>query len=207
VSGLWDEEPFLVAAYAFGPVLESRADIPVVQLAFVLNLPTEELSWCVQPQSCVGLPHLLEIDKAPVEWYWRPAVWPVTNHLIQRPLRIWSLDGTDTAALDALDRSEAEQQRLPEPTAEQQREQAAVELAASLTHLRQVEAAFWERDWRSAHRGYGIHPENHLWDAVHGYLDLQDAVAASCPGADSYHSIEPQPGQCAQRQAAPRPGN
>jgi len=30
VSGLWDEEPCLVAAYAFGSVLDSRADVPVV---------------------------------------------------------------------------------------------------------------------------------------------------------------------------------
>ena len=174
-SGLWDEEPFLVAAYAFGSVLESRADVPVVQMAFVLNLPAEELTWGTQPQSCVGLPHLLEIDKAPVEWYWRPSAWPVSNHLIRRPLRVWSLDGPDTAALDALDRGEADHLRLSAPTTEQQYEQARIELAASMAHLRQVEAGFWERDWRSAHRGQEIYPENHLWDAVHGYLDLLDA--------------------------------
>jgi hypothetical protein len=42
-SGLWDEEPFLLAAYAFGPVLESVGDVDVIDLAFVLNLPAEEL--------------------------------------------------------------------------------------------------------------------------------------------------------------------
>src|SRR5258705_298229 len=72
-SGLWDDEPSLVGAYAFGAVLEPRTDVPVVQIAFLLNLPADELTWCAQPQSCTGLPHLLEIDKAPVEWYWRPA--------------------------------------------------------------------------------------------------------------------------------------
>jgi hypothetical protein len=175
-SGLWDDEPFLVGAYAFGHVLESRADVRTVQIAFVLNLPADELTWCAQPQSCIGLPHLLEIDKAPVEWYWRPVVWPVANHLIHRPLRVWSLDGPDTIALDALERGEAEDLRMPAPTAAQQHEQLTAELAASLAHLRRVEADFWERDWRSAHRGSGVYPERHLWDAVHGYLELLGAI-------------------------------
>jgi hypothetical protein len=173
---LWDDEPFLIGAYAFGAVLEPRTDVPVVQMAFVLNLPADELTWCARPQSCAGLPHLLEIDKAPVEWYWRPAVWPVTNHIIERPLRVWSLDGPDTTALDALERGEAEDLRMPAPTAAQRHEQLTAELAASLAHLRRVEAGFWERDWRSAHRGSGVYPESHLWDAVHGYLDLLGAT-------------------------------
>jgi hypothetical protein len=175
-SGLWDDEPVLISAYAFGAVLEYRTDMPVVQIAFVLNLPADELTWCAQPQSCTGLPHLLEIDKAPVEWYWRPSVWPVANHLIHRPLRVWSLDGPDTTVLDALERGEAEDLRMPAPTAAQLHEQLTAELAASLAHLRRIEAGFWERDWRSAHHGSGVHPEDHLWDAVRGYLDLLGAT-------------------------------
>jgi len=87
---------------------------------------------------------------------------------------VWSLDGPDNAALDALEHGEAE--RLPAPTVEQERKQLSVELDASLAHLRRVEAGFWERDWRSAHKGSGIHLENHLWDAVHGYLNLLAAA-------------------------------
>lgn len=174
-SGLWDDEPLLVGAYAFGAVLDDPADLAVVQVAFVLDLPADELTWCAQPQSCAGLPALLEIDKTPVEWYWRPALWLVSNHLIDRPLRIWSLDGPDTTALDALEHGDAEPLRLPAPTAADARAQLAVELAASLAHLRRTEAGYWERDWRRAHRGSGIYPENHLWDAVHGYLDLLTA--------------------------------
>jgi len=183
-SGLW-EEPFLIAAYAFGAVLDSRADVPVVRTAFVLTLPAEELTWCARPQSCVGLPHLLEIDKAPVDWYLRPSVWPVANHVIRRPLRVWSLDGgPDLAALDALSRGEADGLRVPEPAPADLWEQLTAELAASRTHLRAVEASYWERDWRSANRGLGVHPEHHLWDAVHGYLDLLDATSAARPGHD-----------------------
>jgi hypothetical protein len=174
-SGLWDDEPFLVGAYAFGAVLGARTDLEAVQVAFVLNLPPDELTWCAQPQSCVGLPHLLEIDKAPVEWYWRSALWPVSNHLIDRPLRIWSIDGPDTIAMDALERADAEPFRLPAFTEAEVGEQLMEETAASLAHLQRVEAGYWERDWRTTHRGSGVYPENHLWDAVHGYLDLLTA--------------------------------
>jgi hypothetical protein len=174
-SGLWDDEPFLVGAYAFGAVLDVRTDVEAAQVAFVLDLPPDELTWGAQPQSVVSLPHLLEIDKAPVEWYWRPAVWPVSNHLIDRPLRIWSIDGPDTVALDALERGDAEPLRLPASSEAEFREQLREESAASLAHLQRVEVGYWERDWRNTHRGSGVYPENHLWDAIHGYLDLLNA--------------------------------
>lgn len=186
VSRLWDEEPVLVGAYAFGQVLEPVAEVPVVQVAFVLNLAPDELTWCARPPSCAGLPHLLEVDKAPVDWYWRPSVWPVANHVIRRPLRMWSVDGIDTSALEALQRGTADELRLPAPAAAALREQLAAELAASLAHLRRVEAGFWEHQWRGAHRGSGTYPEHHLWDAVRGYLDLLEAT-----GADN-HSNAPE---------------
>jgi hypothetical protein len=178
-------KPFLIAAYAFGAVLDSRADLPVVQMAFVLTLPAEELTWCAQPQSCVGLPQVLETDKAPVEWHLRPSAWPVANHAIRRPLRVWSLDaGPDAAALDAPARGQADGLRLPATSQADPWEQLAAELAASRTHLRAVQASYWLRDWRTANRGLGVHPEHHLWDAVHGYLDLLEATGAARPHLD-----------------------
>jgi hypothetical protein len=161
-AGLWEDEPFLLGAYAFGAALDAPSDVEVVQVAFVLNLPPDELPGCVTPQSCVGLPHLLDIDTAPVDWYMRPALWPVANHVIQRPLRIWSLDGSDVAALDALEHCGGETLRLPAPSDAEAREQLAVELEASLAHLRRVEARYWDHRWRNAHRGPGTYPENHL---------------------------------------------
>jgi hypothetical protein len=179
VSGRWDEAPPLVGVYAFGDVLDGPEQVDVVQVALVLNHPAEELTWCARPTSCSGLPHLLELEKAPVDWYWRPAAWPVINHLIVRPLRIWSSDGVDTAALGALARRAAEPLRLPPPDPRQEPgEQLAFELEASLAYLHSVEDRFWDREWRSEHRRSGIYPESHLWDAVHGYLDLLDAVRA-----------------------------
>lgn len=50
------------------------------------------------------------------------------------------------------------------------------ELEASLAHLRFVRDAYWQRNWRRANRGLGLYPEDHLWNAVHGYLDLLAAI-------------------------------
>jgi hypothetical protein len=58
------------------------------------------------------------------------------------------------------------------PTAAEEAEQLQEELAASLAHLQQVDAVYWERESRREHKGLGVHPEDHLWRATHGYLDL-----------------------------------
>jgi hypothetical protein len=38
------------------------------------------------------------------------------------------------------------------------------------SHLR-----YWDHEWRREHKGLGRYPENELWEAVAGYLDLLDA--------------------------------
>lgn len=67
-SGVWDER-FLLGAHAFGTVLQSRSDLDIVQVAFVLDLPPDDLTWQALPPSCVGLARLLDLDKTPVEWH------------------------------------------------------------------------------------------------------------------------------------------
>ena len=54
-------------------------------------------------------------------------------------------------------------------------------LDAALTHLREVRDKYWDHDWRREHRGYGRYPENELWEAVEGFLDLVDASRSSKP--------------------------
>lgn len=180
IRGLWedpDERPLVIAAYAFGDLIDGAADVEFVQVAFVVNLPAEELAWGAEPKSCSWLVDVLRLDKTPVDRYWRPAGGPVTNHLIARPLRFWSADdGVDEQALQALSAGSCESLRLASPPPREVEEQLATELAASLAHLRAVEASYWEPDWRRQHRGGGVYPESHLWDAVHGYLDLLAAT-------------------------------
>ena len=109
-------------------------------------------------------------------YFWRSSLDPVWNHYIRGPVRIWSVaGGPDVQALAALEaRDSGSLNRLvPEPTAE--RLHLRDDLDAALAHLREVRDKSWGHDWRREHRGHGRYPENELWDAVEGYLDLLDA--------------------------------
>lgn len=180
VCQLWTPGEGLVAVHAFGAVLDADGDdgsVEVVQVALVVNEPPETVPWCVRPPGYTGLPYVLELEKAPVDWYFRSSSWPVGNHRIDRPLRIWSRDGgAEEAALAALARGEADALREPRPRPAVLRRQLGEELATATAHLRDVRDRYWQRTWRSDHHGAGIYPENHLWDAVHGYLDLVEGV-------------------------------
>ena len=63
------------------------------------------------------------------------------------------------------------------PTAGEEVTQLEVELEASLNHLHQVVERYWEREWRAGHKGSGWYPEDHLWRAAHGYLDVMHGLA------------------------------
>jgi hypothetical protein len=68
----------------------------------------------------------------------------------------------------------------PSPTASS--DQLAGELDVALGHLREVHAAYWDRDWRREHRGLGRYPENELWEALDAYLELRDAAQSPADG-------------------------
>jgi hypothetical protein len=171
------DEPALAEVYAYGDILEPGiAEVDWVKVALVLDLPPDEVTWLALPSVHVWLTHHLGLDKVPVVAVRRPAVWPVWNHDIRRPLQFWSYEGgTDDAALAALADGDAESLRLPAPSREEEAEQLAAELEACLDHLRHVQGSFHDREWRAAHKGLGIYPNDHLWHAVEGYLDLLDA--------------------------------
>jgi hypothetical protein len=182
-------EARLTAAYAYGPVLERPGmDLDLVRVALVIGLPAEELPWGAEPPECSSLASVLRLDKAPVLWRFRSSERPVWNHAIHRPLPVWTLEGVQSEALDSLAELRAEPFRLPEPSAAELTRQTQQEFVTSMAHLRTVRDRYWDdADWRRAHRGGGRYPENHLWDAVNGYLDLLDArrpeADTACPGA------------------------
>ena len=178
LASLWEDDPLVVGAYVFGELLEGSQRPERLQLAFVVDLPPDEVTWYTQPTSMAGFAATVGIDKYPCEWYSRPALWPVWNHRIRGPVRFWPLAELDETALDALgERRLGDLHRLV-PAAAEEAEQLQEELAASLAHLQRVDAAYWERDWRHEHKGLGVYPEDHLWRAAHGYLDLLAATRA-----------------------------
>jgi hypothetical protein len=40
-----------------------------------------------------------------------------------------------------------------------------------------VVEGYWDREWRADHKGLGWYPEDHLWRAAHGYLDVMRGLA------------------------------
>jgi hypothetical protein len=181
-GSLFDGEDGLVAIYAFGAVLDQPGqELEAVNVLLVVDVPAAELPWGVEPPGCSSLAHLLKLDKAPVLRRWRSADRPVGNHEIRRPMPIWSRkDGVQTAALDALAQRRAEPFRLADPDDDVLAEQISHELETSTAHLRTVRDRYWDDiDWRRSHRGDGRYPEDHLWQAVDGYLDLLDASASA----------------------------
>jgi hypothetical protein len=177
-----DTEPFLKAVYAFGEVLDGADPLDAVQVAVAINLPPEEVPWESNPEGTDWLANELRLSKGGFMYFWRSYLDPIWNHYIRGPVQIWSVDGgPDEQALAALDaRDFGSLNRLvPEPADE--RLQLREDLDAALAHLRGVRDKYWDHDWRRAHRGYGRYPENELWDAVEGFLDLVDASRSGKP--------------------------
>lgn len=188
VCHLWEPDAGLVGVHTFGGVLDPSDEdgsIEVIQIVLVVREDPDQVTWCSRPPTFSGLPYVLDLEKAPVDWYFRPAGHPVGNHRIVRPLAIWSReDGMHEAALDALAQGDADaldrlREPLPRPAVLQR--QVAEELGAAAAHLRRVRDQYWARGWRKAHHAAGTYPENYLWDAVNGYLDLR-AAADGLPG-------------------------
>ncbi|WP_275293938.1 hypothetical protein [Amycolatopsis sp. La24] len=170
------DEPFLRAAYVFGDVLAGADPVESVQVAFALDLPAEEVPWCSQPPGTAWLADRLRVDKGGFAYCWRSRHEPVWNHVIRAPVRFWSVDGPDEAVLDALrERRFGDLPGNPASVAELRR-RTETELDRALARLRVAHQKYWDRDWRREHRGLGRYPENSLWEAVDGYLDLLNAV-------------------------------
>ncbi|MFL6120159.1 hypothetical protein [Actinophytocola sp.] len=170
------EKPLLHEAYVFGELLDGADPVEGVDIALVLDLPPEEVPWGSQPSVVGWLVRTLRLDKGGFAFWWRSRHVPVWNHHIRGPVRFWSLDGVDEDVLDAL----AEQRfgDLPRVWASEAetKARAASELEMALARLRAIHRDYWERDWRREHRGDYRFPENALWEAVDGYLELLDAA-------------------------------
>jgi hypothetical protein len=84
------EDPFLLEAYVFGDVLEGADPLESVQVALVLNLPPEEVSWESSPHGTAWLEDQLRLDKGGFAYWWRSHLSAVPNHHIRDPVRFWS---------------------------------------------------------------------------------------------------------------------
>jgi hypothetical protein len=174
------EEPFLLEAYVFGDVLRGADPLDSVEVVLVLNLPPQEVIWETTPRGTEWLADHLRLSKGGFAYFWRSHLDPVSNHHIREPVRFWSLAGPDEDVMLAL--TERRLDDLPRVTSPPGAEgaQRAAELQVALSRLRSVRDSYWDHDWRRENRG-GRYPENELWEAVQGYLDLLGAAEPDGP--------------------------
>lgn len=170
------EDPFLLEADVFGGVLCGADPLENVEVALVVNLPPEDVPWGSTPPGTLWLADRLRLSKGGYLYFWRSHLTPVWNHHIQGPVRFWSQKGADEAVLNALAERRFGELPRQEPDEEARKKQLGAELESALSHLRSVHGSYWDRDWRREHRSYDRNPEDELWDAVDGYLQLRDAA-------------------------------
>ena len=116
------------------------------------ELQVEDVPWRARSAALEALASLMRLDKVPVERVWRPADWPVWNHVIVGAIRFWSrADGIDEDVMTLLT-----QQRFGEltdvgpPNRERYLEQLRVERNASQRHLHHVLDRYHDREWQRA---------------------------------------------------------
>jgi hypothetical protein len=168
----------IVASYVFGALIEPTAELERVELAFVVVARPEEVPWLARPARLEAVAAQLRFDKLPLTWWWRSADGPVWNHRIRRAVRFWTAgDGADVAVVDALAAGRTDQLPSAEPTDNEQLvAQLRAERDVGQRHLTRMVERFYDRDWRDQHKYQGVFPQDHLWWAAAGFLELDKAL-------------------------------
>ena len=171
-------EMLVTDAYVFGDLLNGPESLDVVSVAFVVDLPVSEVPWCARPVRVEALAESLRLNKVPVARWWRPADWPVWNHKVVRPVRIWSRpDGVDEDVLSLVAQQRFDELSYAAPSSRDQfLEQLRIEQRVARQHLNDVLVRYHERDWQRDHRSLGMYPEDHLWWAAEAFRELDEAV-------------------------------
>jgi hypothetical protein len=98
----WHGDPIIVGAYVFGPLLDGPQELDHIDVAFAVALPPEQVPWGVTPPAVARFLHATRLDRLPLRCYCRPSAWPVANHHIRQPVRIWSTDGVCPAVINLM---------------------------------------------------------------------------------------------------------
>ena len=178
----WSEVS-VIAGYVYGALVDGDDELEYVSIALVVDEPADDVPWLSRPAHLEALAKFIRLDKLPIVWRWRPAEWPVWNHQIPRAACFWTRDnGRDEHVIEALalDRSMTSSSPSPQtPTPCENRSRPSVQRARR--HLASVTNSFGDRDWRRDHKGDGAYPEDTLWAAAAGFVELDDWLNAPNP--------------------------
>ncbi|MBP2321142.1 hypothetical protein JOF56_001527 [Kibdelosporangium banguiense] len=158
--------------WAFGKVVEERADLDWVRVALSVDLPAGDVPWLSMPRAATHWSRAARL-KEPLHALWRSDRAPVWNHFIVRPVLLWSAaDGIAEEAFTALREDKVDSVRIPAPTTEELGERIGDELAISLRAVRGRVQNYEKKRWSPGK----LEPvADDLWSVTHGYLDLLDA--------------------------------
>ena len=168
----------IVAGYVFGALVEQAGDVDRVELALVVDARQEELPWLARPARLEAIAAQLRFDKLPLCWWWRSTDGPVWNHHIRRAVRFWTAsDGVDVFVVDSVSAGRTDQLPISEPADHEQLvAQLRSEREVNRRQLAGVIDRFYDQNWRHEHKYQGVFPQDHLWWAAAGFLELDDAL-------------------------------
>ncbi len=156
-------------------ILNAPETLDVVTMLLCVDVPVEDLTWQALNRVEVAIAETMGMDKAPIWRHGRPSAWPAWNAQNRRVRRFWHItEGTDTEIIETLRQGKAIEPLAVEPHVFI--EQMQTEHGVSRAHLHHVLDEYWDHQWRKEHKGYGIHPEDHLWRAAYGLRQIEEAL-------------------------------
>jgi hypothetical protein len=157
-----------------GALLAAGEDLESASVVLMLDLPADELPWLAVNPSAEWIGDRLRLGKRPIEWSYRPMVWPPWTYRYPCVARFWSArHGLDTDVIDALGSFRG--LAVVEPAAGELVEQLTVELAAARVHVQAVLERYWDPSWRGANRSIAT-PEDRLWRAATALVEIEGAL-------------------------------
>ncbi|WP_157440236.1 DUF7711 family protein [Actinokineospora inagensis] len=162
VGGLW----------VAGDLLGGQRELDEITVALTVDI--DEVPWLTEPNGARHWAAAARLPQTPAAVYWRSAHAPVWNHVLERPVLVWSAeDGVREDVLDAIADGSARALRPAAPPAAEVTARLADELALSLRALRERTAEYERRRWKPGK----VEPvSDALWQASAGYLDLLGAT-------------------------------
>jgi hypothetical protein len=163
-----------------GCLLDGPDGLETTDVILMLDEPADDLPWMALHASGEWIGEQLRLTKLPIMWVYRPTVYPAWNARYSQVLRFWSArSGPDHEGIDTLRQRRFDLLRVVEATPAQMADQLEVELEGCRRHLHQVLDHYWDHDWRREHKGFGVHPEDHLWRAAEAVHEIEATLAAA----------------------------
>ncbi len=158
-----------------GELLDSGGELDAGSVILLLDVPPDALPWMARHPAGEWVGDRLRLGKRPMQWCYRPSVWPAWSARHRRVLRFWSApDGVDETAIEGL-RSGAGA-TVEAPADDQVREQLLEERPLAFEHLRRIVDGYWDAESRRGSRGDDA--QDDLWRVAAGLIEIDDALAS-----------------------------